>query len=83
MVLMFYISSHIIITALFFIVMNLSLAAVIFPVGFDSPEIGGMSFQLPTNTSLGSSYVSFIFSIAFTFLGEVCMRKGHSTVHAL
>lgn len=63
--------------------MNLSLAAVIFPVGFDSPEIGGMSFQLPTNTSLGSSYVSFIFSIAFTFLGEVCMRKGHSTVHAL
>lgn len=58
--------------------MNLSLAAIIFPIGFGSPEVGGTAFKLPTNTSLGSSYVLFIFSIIFTFVGEICMRKAES-----
>ncbi|CAB4022217.1 Hypothetical predicted protein [Paramuricea clavata] len=58
--------------------MQLCLASIIFPIGFGSPEVGGMPFKLPPNNSLGSSYVCFILAILFTLFGELCMRKGHS-----
>ena len=55
--------------------MQLCLASMVFPIGFGSPEIGGMPFKLPPNNSLGSSYVCFILAIIFTLFGGLCMRK--------
>ena len=61
------------------VAMQLCLASILFPVGFGSPEVGGMAFKLPPNNSLGSSYVCFILAILFTLFGGLCMRKVRST----
>ncbi|KXJ14947.1 modulator of smoothened protein [Exaiptasia diaphana] len=50
-------------------------AALIFPLGFHMPEIGGEAFKLPTGTSVGPSFFLFIFCIVFTVASELFIFK--------
>lgn len=64
--------------SLFFAVILLCMAALIFPIGFYINEVGGQPYKLPNNTVVGSSYVLFVLSIFFTivgllFAGKVCL----------
>ena len=45
------------------------LSAVIFPFGFDIPEIGGEAYKLPPNTEVGMSYYLFFASLFFAVMG--------------
>lgn len=54
------------------------LAAVIFPLGFNSDVIGGQPYQLPTSHQVGLSYIMFVLAVWITviselFAGKVCL----------
>jgi len=54
------------------------IAAVIFPIGFHIPQIGGEPYQLPNSHQVGSSYILFILAlwiivISELFVGKVCL----------
>jgi len=54
------------------------LAAVIFPIGFHIPQIGGEPYQLPNSHSVGVSYIFFVLAlwicvISELFVGKVCL----------
>lgn len=51
------------------------LAALVFPLGFHMPEIGGEAFKLPTGTNVGTSFILFIFCIVFTIVSELFIFK--------
>ncbi|XP_003745604.1 uncharacterized protein C16orf52 homolog B [Galendromus occidentalis] len=53
-------------------------AAVIFPIGFGTDQIGGEAYQLPSSHQVGISYILFILALWITviselFAGKVCM----------
>lgn len=53
-------------------------AAVVFPMGFHIPEIGGQPYQLPNSHQVGISYILFVLSLWVTviselFAGKVCL----------
>lgn len=53
-------------------------AAIVFPMGFHEPSIGGESYQLPSSHQVGISYIFFVLSIWISvvselFAGKVCM----------
>eukprot|EP00112_Aurelia_sp_Birch-Aquarium-sp1_P012068 Seg2533.5 transcript_id=Seg2533.5/GoldUCD/mRNA.D3Y31 product="putative protein C16orf52 A" protein_id=Seg2533.5/GoldUCD/D3Y31 len=50
----------------FFGVILFCLSALIFPFGFDIPEIGGEAYKLPPNTEVGMSYYLFFTSLFFS-----------------
>ncbi|XP_022668598.1 uncharacterized protein C16orf52 homolog B-like isoform X1 [Varroa jacobsoni] len=54
------------------------IAAVVFPVGFGTEQIGGEAYQLPSSHQVGISYILFILALWVTviselFAGKVCM----------
>ena len=54
------------------------LAAVIFPLGFHTDEIGGQAYQLPNTYKIGVSYITFVLALWITvvselFAGKVCL----------
>ncbi|XP_032231257.1 uncharacterized protein C16orf52 homolog A isoform X2 [Nematostella vectensis] len=52
-----------------------NLAALVFPLGFHMPEIGGMPFKLPNGTNVGHSFILFVFSIILTVTSEMFLFK--------
>jgi len=53
-------------------------AAVIFPMGFYIPQIGGEPYQLPHSHEVGISYILFVLALWITviselFVGKVCI----------
>ncbi|CAD5116186.1 DgyrCDS5101 [Dimorphilus gyrociliatus] len=52
-----------------------SIAAVVFPLGFDMELIGGRAYQLPKNYSAGISYIIFIFAQWITVISELLAGK--------
>jgi len=54
------------------------LAAVVFPMGFYIPQIGGEAYQLPNSHEVGFSYILFVLALWITviselFVGKVCL----------
>ncbi|CAI9718464.1 Hypothetical predicted protein [Octopus vulgaris] len=54
------------------------MAAVIFPIGFNMDQIGGLPYQLPHNFQVGISYIFFVLALWITvvselFVGKVCV----------
>lgn len=61
-----------------FTVVLFCFAAVVFPMGFHIPEIGGQPYQLPNSHQVGISYILFVLSLWVTviselFAGKVCL----------
>lgn len=61
-----------------FSVVLFCFAAVVFPMGFHIPEIGGQPYQLPNSHQVGISYILFVLSLWVTviselFAGKVCL----------
>lgn len=61
-----------------FLVVLFCFAAVVFPMGFHIPEIGGQPYQLPNSHQVGISYILFVLSLWVTviselFAGKVCL----------
>jgi len=54
---------------------NFCIATLIFPAGFDHDEIGGSSYKLPENASIGFSYIVFIVALLFIFFAEILTVK--------
>jgi len=53
-------------------------AAIIFPTGFNMPQIGGEAYQLPSSCQVGISYIFFVLALWITviselFAGKVCL----------
>jgi len=62
----------------FFAMILLCTAAVVFPIGFHIPQIGGEPYQLPTDHQVGVSYIFFVLALWITviselFIGKVCL----------
>lgn len=60
------------------VVVLFCLAAVIFPLGFHTDEIGGQPYQLPNSHQVGLSYIMFVLAvwivvISELFAGKVCL----------
>uniref|UniRef100_H2XLC8 Uncharacterized protein n=1 Tax=Ciona intestinalis TaxID=7719 RepID=H2XLC8_CIOIN len=53
----------------------LCVASILFPVGFQSPVIGGAPFLLPRSANVGNSYVLFTLSIFSCFTGLVVAAR--------
>lgn len=65
-------------TYTFISVVLFCFAAVVFPMGFHIPEIGGQPYQLPNSHQVGISYILFVLSLWVTviselFAGKVCL----------
>lgn len=65
-------------TILYISVVLFCFAAVVFPMGFHIPEIGGQPYQLPNSHQVGISYILFVLSLWVTviselFAGKVCL----------
>ncbi|XP_031554178.1 uncharacterized protein C16orf52 homolog A-like [Actinia tenebrosa] len=60
---------------IFFALALFNLAAIVFPLGFHMPEIGGVPFKLPNGTSVGPSFIMFIFCIIMTVASELFLFK--------
>ncbi|XP_031554177.1 uncharacterized protein C16orf52 homolog A-like [Actinia tenebrosa] len=59
----------------FFGMIVFCFAALVFPLGFSMPEVGGEAFKLPTGTNVGPSFFLFIFCIVFTIASELFIFK--------
>merc|ERR1712061_447687 len=59
----------------FLAVIFFCLAAILFPIGFSINEIGGAPYQLPSNFSVGISYIFFVMSIWITVVSELFVSK--------
>lgn len=59
----------------FISVVLFNLAAVVFPLGFHMPEIGGVPFKLPNGTNVGPSFILFVFCIIMTVASELFLFK--------
>ena len=46
-------------------------AAILFPVGFSVPEIGGAPYQLPNSYQVGLSYILFIMALWTAVISEL------------
>jgi len=51
------------------------VAAVIFPIGFYMPQIGGELYQLPNSHQVGISYICFVLALWITVISELLVAK--------
>ena len=51
------------------------LASIIFPIGFQIDEIGGVPYQLPDSFQVGLSYIFFVMSLWITVISELFVSK--------
>lgn len=51
------------------------VAAVVFPLGFHIPEIGGQAYQLPNSHTVGISYVLFVLALWIVVISELFAAK--------
>ena len=47
------------------------VAAVIFPIGFSTEEIGGAPYQLPNSYQVGIAYIFFVMALWVTVISEL------------
>mmetsp|Transcript_8546 Transcript_8546/g.22001 ORF Transcript_8546/g.22001 Transcript_8546/m.22001 type:complete len:176 (+) Transcript_8546:55-582(+) len=52
-----------------------SVAALIFPGGFDYHGIGGTPYRLPDNAEIGYSYIMFVVTLVFVFMSQLMTMK--------
>eukprot|EP00037_Helgoeca_nana_P008580 m.76380 g.76380 ORF g.76380 m.76380 type:complete len:177 (+) comp19030_c0_seq1:66-596(+) len=52
-----------------------SVAALVFPGGFDYEGIGGASYRLPDNAEIGYSYIMFVITLVFIFVSQLMTMK--------
>eukprot|EP00035_Acanthoeca_spectabilis_P037341 m.44736 g.44736 ORF g.44736 m.44736 type:complete len:177 (-) comp8565_c0_seq2:1473-2003(-) len=52
-----------------------SIAALIFPGGFDYHGIGGAPYRLPDNAEIGYSYIMFVITLVFIFMSQLMTMK--------
>lgn len=51
------------------------IAAVVFPMGFHVPQIGGAPYQLPTSHQVGISYFLFTVAVLITVISEFFVAR--------
>eukprot|EP00050_Salpingoeca_kvevrii_P014756 m.39775 g.39775 ORF g.39775 m.39775 type:complete len:76 (-) comp5963_c0_seq2:81-308(-) len=52
-----------------------AMASLVFPIGFQSNQIGGKPYKLPEHTTIGYSYILFNASLLLIFVGELFAMK--------
>ena len=60
---------------LFILVVLFCFAAVIFPLGFSVPEVGGQPYQLPNSFQIGVSYIMFVLSLWISVISELFAKR--------
>jgi len=59
----------------FSLVILFCVSAVVFPIGFYIPQIGGEPYQLPNSHQVGVSYIMFVLALWITVISELFVGK--------